>query len=86
MEHAPLAATAAAHDDPIETGKLVVEPVPDPAADVFEGRHFQTNDPIQVMVVEFDTQFVNALRDLIEIAYSILLFVGLALEEDLSLE
>ncbi len=85
-EYATLAATAAAHHDPIETGKLVVETVPDPAADVFEGRHFQTDDLIQVMVVEFGAQFVNALRDLIEIAYPILLFVGLALEGDLSLE
>ena len=86
MEHATLAATAAAHDDPIETGKLIVEPVPDPAADVFERRHLQPRDLVQVIVVEFGAQPGDALFDLAEIAQPVLLPVGFALEKDLNLE
>jgi hypothetical protein len=86
VEYTTLAAAAAAHDNPIETGEPVVEMVPDPAANVFKGRHFQTDDLIQVMMVEFGAQLGNALGDLIKIAYPILLFVGFSLEEDLNLE
>ena len=75
MEHAPLAATAAAHDDPIETGKLVVEPVPDPAADVFKRRHLQPRNLIQLIVVEFGAQLGNALLDLAKIAHPVFLLV-----------
>jgi hypothetical protein len=86
IEYATLAATTAAHDNPTETGKLVAEPVPDPAADVFQRRHFQTRNLIQVMVVEFGAQFGDQLPDLVKIAHPIRLLVGLAPENDLNLE
>ena len=86
MEHATLAATAASHDDSIETGKLIVEPVPDPAADIFERRHLQPGNLVQIIVVEFGAQFGDALFDLAEIAQPFLFLVGFALEIDLNLE
>src|SRR5215211_1010737 len=86
VEYATLAATAASHDDSIETGKLIVKPVPDPAADIFECRHLQPGDLIQVIVVEFGAHFGDTLFDLAEIAQPFLLLVGFALEKDLNLE
>src|SRR3954465_5723414 len=78
VEHATLAATAASHDNSIETGKLIVEPVPDPAADIFETEHLQPGNLVQIIVVEFGASSRDTLFDLAEIAQPFLLLVGLA--------
>src|SRR4051812_49788664 len=60
--------------------------LPDPTADVFERRHLQPRDLIQIIVVEFGAKLGDALFDLAEIAQPFLLLVGLTLEKDLNLE
>ena len=80
------AATAAAHDNPVETGYLVVEPMPDPAADIFQGRHLQSGNFIQIVVVEYGAQLGDVVLDLVEVAQPVLRPVGLAPEKDLHLE
>jgi hypothetical protein len=86
VEDAPLAATAAAHDNPVETRYLVVEPMPYPAADIFERRHLQPGDFIQVIVVEYGAKLGDVPLDFGEIAQPVLRPVWFAPEEDLHLE
>src|SRR4051812_5915544 len=61
--YAAFPATAAAHDNPVETGELPVEPVPNPPADVFQRWHLEPRNLIQIIVIKFDAQLRDALLD-----------------------
>src|SRR5438874_10465056 len=80
------AARTAAHENPVKTRQLIVQPVPDPATDILERRHFEPLDVVEIAVVELMTQLADMLLDLAEIAQPLLLPVLLALQEHLDLE
>src|SRR6266851_9376744 len=85
-EDAAFAARTAAHEDPVETGQLIVQPVPDPAADILERRHFEPLDVVEIAMVELMTELDDMPFELTEIAQPMLLLVFLALQEHLDPE